>query len=132
MQGRYADVWSDALDAEQAALEQHRLERSYRTMLTLTDQVLGQLEQRNLSGQRELDEVMKRDIARTLGEVTARARSRFPRTSLVQEALDGMFEVQGELMLVLQRMLHWDRLLASVPWDVDAEESDHPLARRSA
>jgi hypothetical protein len=132
MPGRYAEVWTDALDAELEALEQHRVERAYRTMLALTDRVLGQLEQRNMDGQQKLDEVMRRDIARTLAGLTPRARSRFPRTSRVQEALDGIFDVQGELMIVLQRMVHWDRLLATGPWEVEDEADDRQPARRSA
>ena len=131
MQGRYAETWTDALDAEHAAVERHRVERAYRNMLALTDAVLGQLEQRNLKGQRELDEVVRRKIERTLAELTPQARGRYPRTNLVQGALDGIFEVQGELMLVLQRMLHWDRVLATVPWESEAEDGV-PLVGRSA
>jgi len=87
-------------------------EREYRRMLALTDKLLGHLEQLNMSGQRDLDAATQRDIATMLGELTPRARGRFPRAHTVQQALDGLFEVQEELMLPLQRMLHWEPLLS--------------------
>ena len=97
-----------------AVAERPCREREYRRMLALTDKLLAHLEQLNLRGQRDLDAATQRDIARTMGELTPRARSRFPCASTVQQALDGLFEVQEELMLPLERMLHWDPLL-SVP-----------------
>jgi hypothetical protein len=109
---RFAEVWNDALAAEAVALELRQVERSYRRVLALTDDVLGKLEQRNLRDQQELDEVVRRDLARTLGELPADARRRFPDADSVQEALDGIFLVQESILLVLQRMLHWDRLVA--------------------
>ena len=128
-QSRFEEVWNDAVAAEAAALELHQVERSYRRVLALTDDVLGKLEQRNLRGQRDLDEVVKRDLARTLAELPAAARRRFPEARTVQEALDGIFLVQECLLLVLQRMLHWDRLF-TCPWGV--EDDREPAARRSA
>lgn len=95
-----------------AVAEQPCREREYRRMLALTDELLAHLEQLNLRGQRDLDAATQRDIARTMGELTPRARGRFPRSNTVQQALDGLFEVQEELMLPLQRMLHWDPLLS--------------------
>jgi hypothetical protein len=121
---RFNNVWIDTIAAEAAALEQHKVERQYRRMLALTDGVLTRLEQRNLVGQQELDEVIKRDIARTLSVLSPDARGRFPRATNVQEALDGIFDVQESLLHVLQRMLHWDRLL-STSW-----EADDPLPQR--
>jgi hypothetical protein len=132
MRGRYMEVWTDALDAEHAAIERDRVERSYRGMLALTDQVLGGLERRNLAGQRALDDVMQRDLARILDELTPGARARFPRTVLVQEALDGIFAVQAELMGVLQRMLHWSRVLSTDARDDEDAAADEPRARRTA
>ena|SRR5690348_17109838 len=108
--GTFAGAWADKLSADVAALERYREERRLRRMLALTDVVLGQLEQRNLSGQRELDRGMRRQIARTLAMLTPDARLRFPTATTVQEALDGMFDVQAAIMVVLQRMLHWDRV----------------------
>jgi hypothetical protein len=131
VKGRFADVWSDAIAAEAAALERHKIERSYRRMLAMTDGVLGGLEQRNLAGQRELDEVIRREIARTLTSLPPEARRRFPAATTVQEALDGTFEVQEALLLVLQRMLHWDRLLAA-PWEGAVEGADEPPYRQTA
>jgi hypothetical protein len=131
MRGRYAEVWTDALDAEQAAIERDRVERRYRGMLALTDELLGRLERRNLAGQRTLDDVEKRDIARTLGALTPGARGRFPRTTLVQDALDGIFDVQSELMGVLQRMGHWSRVLSTNVRDEDAA-ADEAQERRTA
>jgi hypothetical protein len=129
-QNRFHDVWTEAVAAEAAALELHHVERSYRRLLAMTDDVLGKLEQHNLHGQRELDEVVKRDLARTLSELPPDARSRYPDpdSSMVQEALDGIFLVQESLLVVLQRMLHWDRLVTS-HWESEAEEEP---ARRTA
>ncbi len=131
MQGRYANVWTEAMDAEAAVREQHQVEREYRHMLGLTDGLLGELERCNLLGQRKLSDATRRRIARMLREMTPEARTRFPQVSTVQEALDGLFEVQEELLLTLQRMLHWDRLLAS-PWDAEVAGSDEPAVRRTA
>jgi hypothetical protein len=47
---------------------------------------------------------------------------------MVQRALDGIFLVQESLLVVLQRMLHWDRLVTS-PWESEAEAEP---ARRTA
>lgn len=107
-------VWNDAVAAEAAALQLHQVERSYRRVLAMTDEVLAELEQRNLHGQRELDDVMRRNLAKTLAELPADARRRYPdgAAASVQTALDGIFLVQESLLLVLQRMLHWDRLVA--------------------
>ena len=129
MQGRYADAWTDARTAEAAALEQHKVERSYRQMLAMTDDLLGALEQRNLRGQEELDDVVRRDITRTLCQLPPEAQRRFPITGTVQGALDGIFAVQEELLLVLQRMLHWDRLMTTM-WEHQA--MDESASRRSA
>ncbi len=128
---RYAEVWTETVDAETAVREQRRVERSYRHMLGLTDQMLGELERLNLAGQRVLDEETRRRIALALVEVEPPARDRFPSANTVQEALDGMFDVQEDLLLILQRMVHWDRLLAS-PWDADVAGGDEPPVRRSA
>jgi hypothetical protein len=125
---RFAGVWVDAIAAEAEALERHKLERTYRRMLAITDGVLGRLEQRNLAGQHELDDVIRRDLAKMLRALPNDARRRFPSAQCVQQALDGVFEVQEALLIVLQRLLHWDRLTAE-PWQ-DASES--PLARRTA
>jgi hypothetical protein len=130
-QGRFANTWTEAFAAEAAVQEQRRIERSYRHMLALTDGVLGQLEQRNLAGQPDVDNVLRRHIERTLAELPPRARCRFPETQTVQQALDGIFEVQEELLVVLQRMLHWDRLL-SAPWEGDSHDADDVRARRTA
>jgi hypothetical protein len=129
---RYAEVWTETINADEAIREQRRAERDYRRMLGLTDRLLGRLEQLNLSGHRELDEETRRDIALTLLDVTEPARDRFPSTNAVQQALDGMFDVQESLLLTLQRMVHWDRLL-SAPWDAGVAGGDQPASiRRSA
>jgi hypothetical protein len=129
---RYADVWTETIEAEEAIREQRRVERDYRRMLGLTDRLLGRLEQLNLAGQRELDEDTRRDIALTLLDISEPARDRFPSTNGVQVALDGMFDVQESLLLTLQRMVHWDRLL-SAPWDAGVAGGDQQSpVRRTA
>jgi hypothetical protein len=126
---RYAEVWTETIEAEEAIREQRRVERDYRRMLGLTDRLLGRLEQLNLAGRRELDEDTRRDIALTLLDISEPARDRFPPTNGVQEALDGMFDVQESLLLTLQRMVHWDRLLAT-PWDAGVAGGDQPAPIR--
>jgi hypothetical protein len=111
--GTFAEVWAEKLTTDVAALARSREERRQRRMLALTDAVLGQLEQRNLAGQHELDEGVRRHIARTLVMLAPDARRRFPAATTVQEALDGMFEVQAAIMLVLQRILHWEHVLTA-------------------
>jgi hypothetical protein len=110
---KFEDVWSDAIAAEAAVLQERQVERGYRRVLARTDEVLTQLEKRNLNGDRELDEAVRRDLASMLTELPTDARRRFPDDPRsVQKALDGVFLVQESLLLVLQRMLHWDRLVA--------------------
>jgi len=110
---KFEAVWDDAVAAEAAVLRQHRVERGYRRVLAMTDGVLAELEQRNLRGQRTLDDVVSRDLARTLSELPSDARMRYPKdVGCVQDALDGIFLVQEPILGVLQRMLHWDRLVA--------------------
>jgi hypothetical protein len=110
---KFDHAWDDAIAAEAAVLEERQVERGYRRVLAMTDEVLTKLEQRNLRGERELDEVVRRDLARTLAELPLDARRRFPDdVASVQKALDGVFLVQENLLVVLQRMLHWDRLVA--------------------
>lgn len=128
-QTRFGRVWVESIEAEAAVLAEHREERRYRRMLALTDGVLGRLEQRNLTGQVELDDVILRDLGRTLAMLPPEARRRFPTVTTVQEALDGIFDVQEVILLVLQRMLHWDRLLTG-PWDLSGD--DESFARRTA
>ena len=101
-----------ARESGAAVSEQACREHEYRRMLAMTDKLLGHLELLNMSGQHDLDAATQLDIARTMGELTPRARGRFPRANSVQQALDGLFEVQEELMLPLQRMLHWEPLLS--------------------
>jgi len=131
VKGRYADVVTETINAEEAVREQRRVERSYRRMLSLTDELLGELEGRNLAGQRELDDGMRQRIGLTLLDVTPPARDRFPTVTTVQQALDGVFDVQEALLVTLQRMLHWDRLLAT-PWEAEVAGGDEPQVRRSA
>jgi hypothetical protein len=110
---KFADVWTDAIAAEAAVLQERQVERSYRRVLAMTDRVLAQLEEHNLRGERRLDAGVTRDLARTMTELPADARRRFPADAgSVQKALDGVFLVQESLLVVLQRMLHWDRLVA--------------------
>jgi hypothetical protein len=116
VKGRYADVLTETISAEEAVREERRLERTYRRMLSLTDDLLGELEGRNLAGQRELDDALRRRIGLALLDLTPPLRERFPAARTVQQALDGVFEVQEALLVTLQRMLHWDRLLIA-HWD---------------
>lgn len=130
MKGRYADVWSETLSAEEASREERRVERSYRRMLEMTDGLLGRLEVQNLEGRHDLDDGTRRRIATVLRSVTPAARDRFPTASTVQEALDGVFDVQEHLLVTLQRMLHWDRLMAT-PWETRTADGQQAV-RRSA
>lgn len=104
---RFARTMIDAARTELALRERWKIERRYRRLLSLSDRVLKGLEQRNLSGHSRLDQSVRQDISRMLGELPADVRHRFPSAATsVQEALDGTFEVQEELMLVLKRVLN--------------------------
>lgn len=80
-------------------------ERRCRRMIRATDRLLDQLEATNLSGGGTLDARMQRSIDRTLQHLGPAARGRYPRCRTVQEALDGVFAVQEELLSSLQRMI---------------------------
>ena len=113
VKSKFEDVWSDAIAAEAAVLRERQVERGYRRVLAMTDEMLTELEQRNLRSERELDDTVRHDLARMLAELPVDARRRFPdNAGSVQKALDGVFLVQESLLVVLQRMLHWDRLVA--------------------
>jgi hypothetical protein len=97
----------------EADLERRTVERSYRRQLARTDALLWRLEGLNLEGTVELDLEMLTELGLALVDVNPRARRRFPAATTVQEALDGIFEVQEEILVVLERLLHWDRLVAT-------------------
>lgn len=112
---RFARASIDAAWAELAVRERREVERKYRHLLLMSDRVLSGLEQRNLSGQSGLDQMARHDVSRMLGELPAEVAHRFPSaTTSVQEALDGTFEVQEELMLVLKRLLNPNPRLAEL------------------
>jgi hypothetical protein len=112
---RFAGTMIDAARAEFALRERWEVERRYRRLLSLSDRVLSGLEQRNLGGQSRLDQSVCRDISRMLVELPAEVRHRFPSApTSVQEALDGTFEVQEELMLALKRLMSRNAGLAAL------------------
>lgn len=108
MHSRFANTWEEAIGAAEAARESTRHERRYRRMLALTDALLGRLETLNLSGHQELSTPVRRSIEGTLDKLSPPARSRFPDCETVQNAVDGVFEVQDELLHRLRQTLHWD------------------------
>ncbi len=67
------------MNAAAAVTEPQKVERSYKRMLALTDEVLSRLEQRNLAGQRDLDPVMRRNIARAVETISTCAGSLYRR-----------------------------------------------------
>lgn len=114
---RYADTWGDTITSVAKVRAQGRRERRCRRMLALTDGLLGRLEVRNLKGECGLDERLRGDIAQTLGQLDAEVRARFPTADTVQEAIDGTFEMQGQLLRRLQRLVHWE----GVAWDEELQ-----------
>jgi hypothetical protein len=104
---RFANASTDARVAAALARSHRAEERRYRRMLWLTDGLLGRLEVRNLRGGR-MNEGMRRDIGRTLDQLTPAARARFAGCDTVQQALDGVFDVQDELLRVRQRLLRFN------------------------
>lgn len=114
VRGRYENASIDAGVAAAVACGLREEERRYRRMLWLTDGLLGRIEVRNLRGGR-MNEGMRRDIGRTLDELTPAARARFSGCDTVQQALDGVFEVQDELLRVRQRLMRWDRAWEEAP-----------------
>lgn len=109
----YAQVSDDAAAMDDDARERKSVERSYRRQLARTDALLWRLERLNLAGNTDLDLDTRKELGLALVDVNPRARQRFPTATSVQEALDGVFEVQEEILMVLERLLHWDRLLTS-------------------
>lgn len=94
-------------------------------MLWLTDGLLGRLEVRNLRGGGRMNERIRKDIDRTLEQLSPAARARFPGGETVQEAVDGVFDVQEELLRVRQRLMRWNRV-----WEEIGDLNG--LARRTA
>ncbi len=131
MEGRYASAWTDTIAALQEVRERRSTEVSYRRLLRLTDQVLGRLERLNLAGRRELDAPTRRAIAGMLAQLGPATRGRLQGPLTVQQGLDAVFEVQAELLMVLQRLRHWDGLVAA-PWDGAVAGGDERPVRRSA
>lgn len=112
--GRFNNASNDAVVAAAVVHSRREEERSYRRMLWLTDGLLGRLEVRNLRGGR-MSEGMRRDIGQTLDQLTPAARARFPGCDSVQQALDGVFDVQDELLRVRQRQMRWNRMWEEAP-----------------
>jgi hypothetical protein len=108
MHGRFANTWEEAIVAAATARESKQQERRYRRMLALTDALLGRLESLNLSGHQELSAPVRRSIAGTLDRLSPPVRARFPHCDSVQNAVDGVFEVQDELLHRLRETLRWD------------------------
>ena len=104
--GRFAKTGMDLVGWIVANQRRRAEERRLRRMIRATDRLLDQLEASNLSGGGELDARMRRSIDRTLEHLGPAARGRYPsRCRTVQEALDGVFAVQEELLSSLQRMI---------------------------
>ncbi|HEX4212703.1 MAG TPA: hypothetical protein VIA06_05170 [Candidatus Dormibacteraeota bacterium] len=76
-----------------------------RSLMRLTDRAIGRLEELNLAdrGGSRPDADTARTIKTTLAALPADARRRFGCRSTVQEALDGLFDAQEELMRPRQR-----------------------------
>jgi hypothetical protein len=124
MHGRFANTWEEALVAAAAARESKQQERRYRRMLALTDRLLGRLETLNLSGHQELNAPIRQSIAGTLDRLSPPVRARFPHCDTVQNAVDGVFEVQDELLHRLRQTLRWD--------PTEAMPGEPELERRTA
>ena len=108
--GRFANASTEAANAAEVVRSQREEERRYRRMLRLTDGLLGRLEVRNVRGGGHVTERLRKDIVRTLDQVSPAARARFPGCDTVQQAVDGLFEVQDELLRVRQRLMRWNRV----------------------
>jgi hypothetical protein len=114
MHGRFANTWEEAIVAAAAARESKQQERRYRRMLALTDSLLGRLETLNLSGHQQLSGPVRQSIAGTLDRLSPPVRARFPCCDSVQNAVDGVFEVQDELLHRLRETLRWDAAEATI------------------
>jgi hypothetical protein len=102
---RFATTGMDFVGWIVANQRRRAAERRCRGMIKATDRLLDQLEASNLGGGGRLDARMRRSIDRTLEGLPPAARERFPNCRTVQEALDGTFAVQEELLSSLQRMI---------------------------
>jgi hypothetical protein len=92
--------------------------REYRRLRSLTDGLLDYLERLNMQHPqgRELDDSTRNAIRGVLAEVPGPSQRRFPECRTVQEALDGVFELKGEL----RRQALPDEVL--LRWDCDSDE----------
>jgi hypothetical protein len=124
--GRFANANSETAEAEAVAVRRRVQYRAQRRQLALTDRLLGKLERLNLKGQDRLDDVTRRQIGRVMSQLPPPTRLRLRTWRTVQQALDGVFDVQADLMAPLQRAMHWDPALAL------EEDERKPLAQRTA
>jgi hypothetical protein len=123
--GRFANANSETAEAEVTTVRRRVEYRAQRRQLALTDGLLGKLERLNLNGQSRLDDVTRRQIGRVMTQLPPPLRLRLRTWRTVQQALDGVFDVQAELLTPLQRAMHWDPTLAM-------EDEPKSLARQTA
>ena len=92
--------------------------REYRRLRLLTDGLLDHLERLNMEHPqgRELDDDTRDAISGVLAQVPAPSRRSFRQCRTVQEALDGVFELKGDL----RRQALPDEVLLC--WDSDSDE----------
>lgn len=90
--------------------------REYRRLRHLTDGLLDHLERLNMEHPhgRELDDATRGAISGVLAQVSAPSRRSFGECRTVQEALDWVFELKGDL----RRQALPDEVLLS--WDCDS------------
>jgi hypothetical protein len=126
VRGRFANANSETAEAEVATVRRRLEYRAQRRQLALTDGLLGKLERLNLKGQERLDDVTRRQIGRVMSQLPPPTRLRLRTSRTVQQALDGVFDVQAELLAPLQRAMSWDPALAL------EDDEPKPLAQQSA
>jgi hypothetical protein len=126
VRGRFANANSETVEAEAATVRRRQEYQAQRRQLALTDGLLGKLERLNLNGEQRLDDVTRRQIGRVMTQLPPPVRLRLRTWRTVQQALDGVFDVQVELLAPLQRAMRWDPSLAL------EEDERKPLAQRTA
>lgn len=99
---------------------QVRVLKRYKRARVLTDTLLDYLERLNVRYPRgrELDELSRDAIQQVLAELPEAWRPSFPHCRTVQEALDQVFDLKGEI----RRRALPGSLPASWDWDGDAQQ----------
>ncbi len=96
-----------------ATIRNNRRRYAFHTMLKATDRILWLLEEMNRDGVKTVPKRVRADIQRTVEDMPENIREPFRDTTVVQQTLDNLFEIQ-------ERLFRW-RYPDWHDWDPDPE-----------